>query len=615
MIGARAYTLVKALPLYAQLMIADPRLKGVRVVGTHGETAATDGKVIRLPQSFLVPKSNMDEAEESAWRDYAYGVMALTTHEVGHVIHTDFPTFQKAASDGPDSRRKHVLNLLEDPRIDALMVREQPGVAPMYDALGQRLVREGKEQSVTAEDAPGDALMGWMHHHARGTILGERAYEDLRDQSRPVVEGHFGKAFVDSLEEMIEEVRFAKSTQQVLSITDRILAYLDEAAKPPEPPEADPNEPQQQGGTGPQQQGGQGGGSGQESEAGPSQGGGSSTPDGQQGKDQAQGQGSSQGTAPDPNPATNPAGLDADQAKKLADALTAPSKDVTAARDEAIQQSQQQAAQAQQQAGARDTEADYSGGAGGGGAGGDTGTQGLQLSDEPMRTDHINAVSATARVRLRALLNGMAMDDVEIRSRGSRLSLKHAHRIALNDPRVWKHRIEGEAIDTAVFLLMDVSGSMDGQIATAREAAYATAMALRGIEGVTTAVGTFPGNGLVMPFGGSPMTHGPRFSFNAFGGTPMGAGVRFACRQMVVRPESRKLMIVVTDGCPDSQQDAVNALSMATGIGIETIGIGLGTQSVRHLFPVSEVLQDIQQLPNVLFATLKQQLLHRPRAA
>lgn len=612
----KAVNLVKGLPLFAQLMINDPRLKGVKIQQAQGIEASTDGKVIHLPTYFLTPKADMNEADEAEWRDYAYTTMGLTTHEVGHVLHTDWKALKGI---DPDSHRKHLLNLLEDPRIDAKMVAERPGTTVMYDVLGERLVREGLESPVTADAAPNDALFGWMHYHARGTLLNEAAYQALRDQARPVVEQHFGADLVTHLADLIEETRYARNTKQVLTLTDRILAFLEEAAKPPEPPEGDPQSSPEDQGSQEQAGGAQGADGGQK---GDQDGKTSPSASDDQGKQDASGNASpssadGQGDkTPSPKPsagAKNDAGLDPDQAQKLADALKAPSKDFAEARTAALRKEQQDDTEQQQQKGATAMPIDP--GAAGSGAGGDSGTQGLSLSSDAIDTQRIGAITATARMRLRNLLNGRALDDVEVRDRGSKLSMKHAYRIAIGDPRIWQHRIEGEGTDTAIFLLIDVSGSMGGQIVTAREAAYATALTFRGMTGVTTAVGTFPGNGMVMPFGGSPMSHGSRFSFNAWGGTPMAEGIQFAGQHLIARPERRKLLIVVTDGAPDDAIRASAALRMMKHAGIETVGIGIGTQSVRHLFPVSEVMQSIEALPNVLFVTLKTQLLESRKAA
>lgn len=74
------------------------------------------------------------------------------------------------------------------------------------------------------------------------------------------------------------------------------------------------------------------------------------------------------------------------------------------------------------------------------------------------------------------------------------LSPSHLHRVAVGDSRVFARKEQRVAPNTAIHLLVDLSGSMvGGKDGVALEAAMALALALEPITGVSRAVTAFPG--------------------------------------------------------------------------------------------------------------------------
>jgi cobalamin biosynthesis protein CobT len=74
------------------------------------------------------------------------------------------------------------------------------------------------------------------------------------------------------------------------------------------------------------------------------------------------------------------------------------------------------------------------------------------------------------------------------------LSSNHVHRVSVSDCRVFVHKDHRIAPNTALHLLVDLSGSMvGGKDLVALEAAMALAHALEPIQGVSRAVTAFPG--------------------------------------------------------------------------------------------------------------------------
>lgn len=69
------------------------------------------------------------------------------------------------------------------------------------------------------------------------------------------------------------------------------------------------------------------------------------------------------------------------------------------------------------------------------------------------------------------------------------------------------------------------------------------------------------------------------------GGTPADGAWRRAVGALMKRPESRKILIVVTDGDTNNDPQAKNVLDAARSWGVETYGIGLQCEAIRGLFP------------------------------
>lgn len=214
------------------------------------------------------------------------------------------------------------------------------------------------------------------------------------------------------------------------------------------------------------------------------------------------------------------------------------------------------------------------------------------------------------RRKMQSELDAIAHADTLIAQRGRRLSDRHLHRAASGDPRVFRCKTEGIAPSTAVLLVEDVSGSMQGNpIRIASQALYATAIALEGIDGIEVAAMAFPGNGLVLDFGQSPRQHKDRFQLSAWGSTPMGEAIHVATHGLLAQPQQRKLMIVNTDGDPDDSALALTMIATAESFGIEVYGVGICTPAVQRLFRRWIQIDDVNELPAKLVQLVRNQVM------
>jgi len=182
------------------------------------------------------------------------------------------------------------------------------------------------------------------------------------------------------------------------------------------------------------------------------------------------------------------------------------------------------------------------------------------------------------------------------------------------DARVFERRSHKQAPNTAIHLLVDCSGSMNGIYSTdsnrrliqlAIESSMALALALEGISGVNPAVTRFP-------FGDSDdvvplLKHGQKVRPNASafsavtnGGTPLHAALWYAASSVIATREERKVIMVLTDGQPDDECAAKAVIKRCESSGIELVGVGICFDT-SHLFDQSICINNVSELRSELF--------------
>ena len=203
---------------------------------------------------------------------------------------------------------------------------------------------------------------------------------------------------------------------------------------------------------------------------------------------------------------------------------------------------------------------------------------------------------------------------------------KRLYRAATGDARLFARKRERVAVHTAIHLLIDLSGSMgapvrlgDGSVKRRSEIAQASALALAlaldGINGVSVAVTAFPGlagdDGSVTTLvrhGERPRARAGAFTQSPRGRTPMAGALWFAAADLLARPESRRIVLLLTDGKPDNHADTVEILRLCAASGLETVGVGIDVD-VSALFPTAIRVADVAELKSALFGAAERLLL------
>lgn len=574
-------TQLSAAPIVAAAL---GRSIGVKVEFGAYSTASTDGSTIRLPH---LPVELPGAVETILW--------GFIHHEAGHIRHSDFDAL-KDPDVLSDALVMHLLKVFEDIRMERAHIGLYPGAGRVLSELVSELVRQSFFTPVQSNE-PTSVFVDFCLKHLRTTVLGQTALTEQSAHARSLLEGMLGTGFVTRLSAAITRgVLDATSTGDVLDLAFRVRQYLQDEveARDPPPPESDSASDPEEGASSD-----------------------SASPSGAaDDSDASEGEGSDSGPSEHQDSETNDSGSDPGDS---ADSSPPPGADDAA---DPASNSGDEAPDA-----AVDALRSILAGSVDDPSLGDLGDALARLLDDEVNdcpgrvfglpeTDissgyrdnaavsEARRVSSRLAVQLRRRLESIdAIPDVP-KVRGRRVSRRHLSRVAFGDHRVFRSKVLGPEINTAVAILVDASGSMSGagKIELACRAALATGLALDSIPRVASCVGAFPGlRGddsveLLKGFSEDSKVVSSRFRTRARGGTPLTEGLIWAGHCLGMRPEERRVVYVATDGAPNDSESAKQMISRLQRAGVEVHGLGIETNDPLGLFDSFSRVTDISQL-------------------
>ncbi|MBK1630650.1 VWA domain-containing protein [Thiohalocapsa halophila] len=542
-------------------------------VQVGGNDAYTNGKTIQIPQIDDTPTS----------RIMAYGYLA---HEAAHVRFTDFDL---ARSHTPLGR--FVEGVLEDVRIETAIIRTYPGTRRTLDAVIDHLVDTGSMNPVSTTNSPSDIFGNGLLAISRHRYRQQPALRNHADQADGALRQVFGDSFVRRLHGLLADVPRLTSTADSMALAQRILELMEDEAQQPQDQQENSSKEQR---TQPNDQGSGSEGTGHQSSESQAQGSESNAPGAQ---DEDSGTDAEEQSAASQAPST-----DAEAHSALNQALSATDEDLPTDLFEQVAETLQ--ANAQPSPTLLPTVEHFAGDP----------VQGQQT------LKRVKVHSAKLTSRLQGLVQAHTMARSRTVRHGRQLSPSHLHRAAVGDPRIFRTKEQREAPNTALHLLVDLSGSMaGGKDRLALDAAMALALALEPMGGVSRAVTAFPGIygqedqvAAVVGHGQPVSRHAGAFTQGARGGTPMTGALWFAAADLLARSEERRVLITLTDGVPNHFVSAVDLVQRAGSSGIELIGIGIQTE-ISALFPTAIRIDDIADLKRELFRIAERLLLSTHR--
>ena len=159
-----------------------------------------------------------------------------------------------------------------------------------------------------------------------------------------------------------------------------------------------------------------------------------------------------------------------------------------------------------------------------------------------------------------------------------------------------------------VCILIDESGSMSGRLKDARDAAVLINEAVRRIPNLELFSYGFTDDEMNIYCERNKSSRYALGNTRASGGTPTGTAMKIAGQRIRRLTSSKCLMLVLTDGAPDSKMLVQKQDQELRRQGIIPIGVGIQDAPVQDSFMDSVSIADISQLPVELGRLMKKKL-------
>ena len=520
-------------------------------VRISGNSAYTDGDIINIP---VLP----DDA------DALILARGYIDHESGHVRMSDFEETK-----GREPVVMAIANALEDVRVEKAMGEIFPGCKRNLGDLAAYLAAKGAFSLPEEGEVPvAEAFMVWLIASLRSNVCGQTALHPVAEDAMECLQEIFSDSQLDELLDLAVEGSLAQSTKEVFDVAERVYQALKDWEQQQQQAISDGDSQSDQ-----QQQGGSDGDSQGDQQ--------------QQGGSDGDSQGDQQGRSGGP-PSRASGGLSelikathedmgkTDMGEKIAQALT----EMSAGKYSSLCVPSEERAPASK-----------------------------------VDVSLVRKETAALRGRLAGLIQAARYQPSFPQKSGRRIEAGALPRLATKDPRVFRQEAEQVAVNTAVTILLDRSGSMCGdRLEVASQAALAAALALDSIPGVEVSAAAFPGStgnnviSVMTAFGESARATAKNYGIASTGGTPTANALYWAGSRLANRPEPRKMVLVITDGDPNDLFAAIEARKTLETSKIEVFGIGIQVPTITSVFPKSRSINDVSALPSALFEVLRAEL-------
>ncbi|GAB6059328.1 vWA domain-containing protein [Desulfonatronum parangueonense] len=239
----------------------------------------------------------------------------------------------------------------------------------------------------------------------------------------------------------------------------------------------------------------------------------------------------------------------------------------------------------------------------------------------PQQITASSGVVAKLSANLKGLLQAQGLARIRPSAAGTRIARSRLHRIRTGESKLFLRNASHKQVNTAIHILLDISGSMDGRrLAIAKDVVFALVKALANQRGINLALTLFPA---FYPYNANPskdhavypvaplIAHGQQptstlpWPSSNYGCTPVAESLRYVLSAMVPLTEPRKLVVLITDGEPNDSRTTKTGLDEAETLGIEVATIGIEGLAYADLFPICEVVNRVEDLPQKAFKLLE----------
>lgn len=599
-------SLHNAFPIIARYYCDD---LGVKVVW-GGDQPCTKDNIIYMPM--LEPSPVMLNV-----------ALGFTAHESAHIKYSDSSVYDKAALEQPFVVR--FMNMLEDVRIEKRMMADHFSTIQPLSVTAKEVLGGDRDLSGFSEAV---LLLNGCLMVGRAKLLNQpiqREADNLMLKMREV----FGPGRSTKIFGLLSQVVGLPDTEAVYQLTHRILNVLDEE-EPDDKQNQNPNQPSPNPG-----QGDSSPGQGDQPQNSTANGADDSSPDGNTGGTDTSnpdvGSGSGGDLDPDESGDGDPQSAGASSGKGVGDGLkqkilSASDVDLANAHSDLGSEAAKLISTAIDRT--TPTPASVVKGAIGSSLQGSVVVKNGQL----------------ASMGLRQVLNGLIQGSrdarVSLRRTGSKIDSSRLAQVRVGENRIFRRQEPVQRTNAAIELLLDGSGSMGSKVSgsqispgaanqkartamqIAEEATVAILTALEGIPGVSTGAMVFPRNDGRGTAVGVLKRHDQRlvgaiqegrFGLTETGSTPLANAIWPAAGDLLKAKGERKVMIVITDGDPDSPEQAKVMVDRCKATGIDVFAIAFGKAnmaSLQQIFGADKwkFLSDLAELRNALNSLVQQVL-------
>lgn len=589
---------VGALPLIAKAL---GRKYGINVVISRSvQVPCTEGRTIWLP---AMPTGNQQKATAL--------LNGYIDHEAAHVRFSDFAQIQ-----GCTSLERLFANVLEDPRVERRLTDVYPGCRHTLDALYEATQTETEHDIAASSDALAIITQGLLGkllldvNQRKG--IGEKPWERVMALLGPVL--------AQQVLEIAIPVVLSDDPGAAIPGAKAILELLKEAGHNPDNPGEDPGDAEAENSSAGASGSGSGPGSGTNPEQGgdsPEQGESASGPQGSPNRGPSAASSGKGGAAtPSPKGASGSGAInagadaDADAAESAGGQEGSPEGTHTGyeAVEALLNADEEHIRAVEEQLGAEQIAAkglaEVSEFARSSLADDDVHVATWKASPTAVSLLGVDSVAKALRYRLEDTLQHRQEEGYHSRAAGTRMIRRRTGLYEAGVRKIFKYKEDHEALNTAIYVSCDISGSMQGgNLDQAKIATICIGDALRGFDGISYQVTTFDTRVFTyqedwvkarQQLAATPAQGGTCFAPSLFHGMDWLAQV----------DQARKLLILVTDGEPSDPDDTQFLLRQAEQDGVELYALAIASSissSLTRLYGRRVgLVRNIKELPALL---------------
>lgn len=519
--------------------------------------------------------------------------VGLAWHEVGHRLHTDM-----TGGPGP-GLLGNLVNVIEDVREERDFIANRPGAAYDLDAVTTYYISHGRLEPTDTTTA----VIALAMAYGRGVLLDQKAVAPILAKAREIIESEFGGAFLALSEGILNGYRSMPSgrtgTQASREMALKLVRLLEDQTEDPQKQATEPSLPDTRTDNDRKDV------CSNDDTARPTPSGQDNQPGKQTEQDSSSPSQSKPGSQPGippgaPKNGTKRKNHDPEKIRKMIEEGADDFGDLSKAAMKELDRMARHTSLEERRFIPLLPPADR------------------KKAKRPGLVDQSRCITTTSRVRARlmGLLQAVNRLPLCYGVSGRKLAVNRFVRMATGDPRIFRKRVKSIAVNTAVVVLLDRTGSMKGaKLETARNAAFSLHYALFGINGVAVHSVAFdmdnneqarPPIKVLSNWNEKPQPE--CFGITADGATPTPWALWYARVELLARHEPRKICLLVTDGRPEGwdgiETDTHAATARLLRDGIEIAAIGIHDETVREYWKDSRVIQDLDELPEAMFGVM-----------